>query len=308
MTERAASFTLTTPRFDAYRGASTRQVVGARRLRLGHALGRIWLYLVIAFVYAPIIVVVGASVDPGQAVGLSSFLQFPPHGFSLHWYGAIRPELWAALWFSTWLAAVVAAAALVIAIPAALGLARGEGRWLALAETAFRAPLQIPFIVTAIAFLQTYYVVAARFGLGLPGSLPGLFLGHLFVATPYTIGSLTVVLRRMDRRLEEAAMSLGAPYGRVLLRVTLPLAMPGIYGGVIYAFLVSFTDVTISVFLAGPGRTPLPVWIFNSLSQDLDPSVPAISTLVFLGFTAAVYLLQRLLGMDAILRSSGNSG
>lgn len=270
--------------------------------------GQIWLWLLVLFIYAPLIVVVGASIDPGQRVGFTTYLQFPPRGFSLRWYGAIPPEMWRALWLSLRLAALVGLGALIVGFPTALGLTKSSPRLSAWLEALFRVPLQIPFVVTSVALLQAYYALSTRTGIALSGSFWGLLLGHLFVAAPYTIGSIVVSLRRLDPRLEEAAASLGLPYWRVLLQVTLPLTMPGVFGGVLYAFLISFTDVTLAIFLSGSNLTPFPVWVVNALSIDLTPSLPAMSTLVLIGSLVIVYILQRLLGMDTISSSGGRSG
>jgi len=269
--------------------------------------GYAWVGFVVLFIYAPIIVVIGASFDPGYLVQTRAFLMFPPNGFSLRWYRAIQPEFWQSLWFSLELAVLVALAALVVGLPAAFGLVRSRFSGLGLVNALFRVPLQIPFIVTGVAFLQAYYAISATTGIALQGSLAGLFLGHLFVATPYTIGAIAASLQRFNPRLEEAALTLGASRARTLWRVTLPVIMPGIYGGLLYAFLVSFTDVTISVFLAGTGTKPFPVVIFNSISSDMEPTVPALSTLVFLGSLVLIYGLQRVMGLESLLHSGGNS-
>jgi putative spermidine/putrescine transport system permease protein len=296
----------------APRRRSAGAVLGPRAGRLLRRLGRAssyaWLTLGLLFIYAPIIVVVGASFDPGHYVNTRAFLQFPPNGLSLRWYLSIEPSLWSSLWFSLKLGALVAVAALAVGVPAALGLVRGRFPGKTVIAALFRAPLQIPFIVSGVAFLQTYYAVASATGLALQGSFTGLFLGHLFVATPYAIGSVGVSLQRLNPNLEEAALSLGASRWRVMRRVTLPLIMPGIFGGVLYAFLISFTDVTLSVFLAGEDTTPFPVRIFTSVTTDMEPTVPAVSSLVFFGSLAMVYAMQRLLGMETLLRSGGNSG
>jgi len=267
-----------------------------------------WLALVVAFIYAPILVVIGASVDPGHMVQLRAFLQFPPHGFSLRWYFEIEPALWASLWLSLKLASMVAVAAMLIGVPASLGLVRGSFPGKAVVATVFRAPLQIPFIVISIAFLQSYFALSAATGIALQGTLTGLFLGHLFVAIPYVVGSVGASLLRISPRLEEAAQILGATRWRALRRVTLPLIVPGICGGLLYAFLISFTDVTLSVFLAGNDTIPFPVRVFTSVTTDMEPTIPAISSLVFLGSIVLIYGMQRLLGMDALLRSGGSSG
>jgi putative spermidine/putrescine transport system permease protein len=279
-----------------------------RRLRAWSAIpAYAWVGIVVLFIYAPILVVIGASVDPGYVVQTRAFLMFPPHGFSLRWYFAIQPAFWHSLWFSLELATLVAMAALVIGMPAAFGLARGRFAGRGLVDALFRAPLQIPFIVTGVAFLQTFYFISSATGVALQGTLTGLFLGHLFVATPYTIGAIAASLQRFNPGLEEAALTLGASRLRVMWRVTLPVVMPGIYGGMLYAFLVSFTEVTISVFLAGTDTKPFPVMVFDSVTSDMEPTVPALSTLVFLGSLGLVYGMQRLMGMETLLRSGGSS-
>lgn len=286
--------------------APTRQ----RRLRtpFGRLVGQAWLGFLILFIYAPIIVVIGASLDPGPESGLSTFLQFPPRGVTFKWYFAIRPELWAALWLSVKLATMATLGALAVGLPSALALVRWGGRLVPVLDALFRAPLQIPFIVSGVAFLQTYYALSTLFGIVLPGTLTGLFLGHLFVAVPYTTGAIIVALRRIDPRLEEAAMILGAPYWRVLLRVTVPLVIPGVFAGALYAFLVSFTDITLSVLLSGPDTTTFPIWVMSAIGGDLDATVPALSTLVFLFSLAAIFLIQKLLGMETVALSGKNAG
>lgn len=275
---------------------------GLRRM-----MGPAWVAFVVLFIYAPILVVIGASFDPGTMVQTRAILMFPPHGLSLRWYWAIQPEFWRSLWFSLELAVLVAIAAVLIGLPAAFGLVRGRFPGKVVVGALFRAPLQIPFIVTGVAFLQSFYALSSATGIALQGSLAGLFLGHVFVATPYTIGAVAASLQRFNPRLEEAALTLGASRARVLWRVTLPVIMPGIYGGMLYAFLVSFTDVTISVFLAGTTTRPFPVVLFNSITTDMEPTVPALSTIVFLGSIGLIWGLQRLMGLESLLRTGGNS-
>ena len=274
----------------------------------GRYLAYAWVGLVVLFIYAPILVVIGASFDPGHFVQTRAFLQFPPRGFSLRWYFEVEPALWASLWLTLKLAVMVAAAALLVGVPAALGLVRGRFPGRNLISSVFRMPLQIPFIVTGVAFLQSYYMIAKLTGFALQGSLLGLFFGHLFVATPYVIGAVGASLQRLSPRLDEAAFSLGASRWSTFIRVTLPMIMPGMFGGALYAFLVSFTDVTLSLFLSGAEATPFPVRIFSSVVSDMEPTVPAIASLVFVCSIAVLFAVQRLLGMDALLRSGGSGG
>ena len=262
--------------------------------------------LVYLFLLAPVIVVAGASFDGGKSVAGRAFLQFPPSDLTLYWYENIQPRLWEALGVSVSVAAVAATVGTVLGVPAALGIVRSNLPGKTLIATLFRAPLQIPFIVIGIAFLQTYYFFADAVGFGLQGTFAGLALGHVFVATPYVVGSVGAALQRFDVRLEEAALSLGADRLTTFRRVTLPIVMPGIYAGALFAFMVSFGDVPISLFLASATYTTLPLEIFHGMEFDFDAAVLAISTVVLMGSLVILYFIQRIVGLDVLLRSGGN--
>jgi len=274
--------------------------------RVRGVLGAVWLALVLLFIYAPILVIIGASVDPGEYVMNRAFLQFPPQGFTLHWYFNISPGLWLTIANSLVLAVCVSAASVLLGVPAALGIMRGSFVGRNFVSTLFRFPLQIPFIVVGVAFLQGSYVVSAAMGISLTSSLVGLFLAHLLVGIPYVIGATGSTLAQLSPRYEEAALTLGATRWRVFRRVTFPLILPGMFGGALFAFLVSFTDVTIALFLTPQGYATFPVWVFNSIQNDLESSLPAAATLVFLISAVAILVLQRIAGMETVLRSSGS--
>jgi putative spermidine/putrescine transport system permease protein len=278
----------------------------SRQFRGG--LGWCWLALVLLFVYAPIIVVIGASFDPGAYVMKRAFLQFPPKGFTFHWYFSIPAPLWASLKVSVLLALAVAVGAVIVGMPAALGLVRGRYPGRNLVAALFRAPLQIPFIVIGIALLEAFQAVDGVLGTQLRASLIGLFLAHLLVGTPYVISAAGTALTQLSPRLDEAALSLGATRWRAFRRVTLPLIMPGVLAGAMFAFLVSFTDVTIAVFLAPDDLTTFPVWVYSSIQNDLESTLPAVSTLAFLGALAAILLLQKLTVLETVLRGGGAKG
>lgn len=296
MTALAASRLATLPRT---------ATLGRARRPWGFVAAWAWLGFVLLFIYAPIVVVIGASLDPGHFVANRAFLQFPPQGVTLHWYGHISPALWASVAASVQLAACVMLGAVLLGVPAALGLVRGRFPGRNLVATLFRAPVQIPFIVTGAAFLQAFYAVGSATGLRLQANFSGLFVAHLFVATPYVIGAAGTALAQLSPRLDEAALSLGATRWRVFWRVTLPLITPGIFGGAMFAFLVSFTDVTIALFLTPQNAVTFPVWVYNSIQTDLESSLPAVSTLVFAASALAIVALQRLVGLETVLRSGG---
>jgi putative spermidine/putrescine transport system permease protein len=270
----------------------------------GRVSSALLLAFVAAYLLAPLVVVVGASFSGPEAGGLFiSYVEFPPRHLTLDWYRAISAETYESLVLSILLAAGAAVCACILGVPAALGLVRGDFRGKPVVHALFRAPLQIPAVVTGIAFLQMYYVVGDATGLGLQGSFAGLLLAHVFLATPFMIGSVVAVLARFNTRLEEAALTLGASRLSAFRRVTLPTIMPGVATGAVYAFLVSFVDVPVSLFLSRPGLVPYPVVLFDAMQQEFSPSILASATLVILLSMLILLAVHRLVGLDALLKS-----
>ncbi len=252
------------------------------------------------FLLSPMIVVIGASFHGGEYY---TAISFPPKDPSLQWYFKIPAAQFHALGLSFFLAGTATLGACLVGIPAAIGIVRSDLPLKALISSLFRAPLQIPAIVTGIAFLQLYFLVGDATGLYVQGTFIGLYLGHFFVATPYVIGTVTAILQRFDNRLEEAALSLGASRWRTFWRVTLPVIMPGVYAGALYSFMVSFGDVPISIFLTAPGFTTYPVELFYGLENDFDPSILASASLVIFFCMLVLLGMQKLVGLEALLRS-----
>ena len=153
------------------------------------------------------IVVMGASFQGGE---FNTAIRFPPEDPSIQWYLEIPKDQLYALGISLALASVAALGACAIGIPAALGIVRSDLKLKTLISAIFRSPLQIPAVVSGIAFLQLFYAVGDMTGVYWQGTLYGLAVGHIFVATPFVIGSVVAVLQRFDNRLEEAALIHGA--------------------------------------------------------------------------------------------------
>ncbi len=283
------------------RGAAT-QIFG-RAANWRRIASFIILFSLYVFLLAPLVVVGGASLDRGFATAGRPYLNFPPYDFSLHWYFNISQGLYSALGVSLTLGGFVAAAATAIGVPAALGLVRSNLRGKQAIATIFRSPLQIPFVVIGVAFLQTYFLIFDLIGLQLASTFIGFAVAHVFVAVPYVIGSVVAMLERFDPQLEEAALSLGASRWRTFRRVTLPIIMPGVYAGALFAFLVSFGDVQIAIFLGGAKYTTLPVEIFYSMAFSFDPGMLAMSTIIIFGSIILLLLVQRLVGLDTLLRT-----
>lgn len=264
----------------------------------------VWCGFSYVFLLSPMVVVMGASLHGGE---FSAAIKFPPEDPSFQWYTKIPMQQFEALGLSLIVAALATLIAALIAIPAALGLVRSNFKGKFLITTIFRAPLQIPAIVSGIAFLQLYYLIYDNSSLMLAGTIPGMLIGHVFIATPFLFGTIVAVLQRFDHRLEEAAHSLGAGKWRTLRRVTIPTIMPGIYSGGLYAFMVSFADVPMSIFLTAPGFVTYPVELFYALENDFDPSILASSSLVIIFCLIMLLGVQKMVGLETLLRSGGGS-
>lgn len=272
------------------------------RIRERHVNGLlsiIWLALFFVFLMAPLVVVVAVSFGETARGGLA----FPPAAWTLRWYAAIERDYLQALAASVLLATGSVLICIVLGIPAALGLVRGRLRGVVFASALFRAPVQIPAVVTGVAFLQFYYILGDATGWYAAGKWPGLLLAHVFIGLPYVVASVVAVLQRFNPRLEEAALILGASPASVLRRVTLPVILPGVYAGATYAFLVSFSDLPVSLFLSSADVRTFPVLLFQALDYEFDPSLLAVSTMIIVASFGVMLLFQRLIGLDAMIRS-----
>lgn len=287
-------------------GAKSGRAAPRLRIKPGAVLATLWCTMVYTIVLAPLVVVFGASFSGADTGGVViSYVQFPPRVWTLDWYFRIPAAQLEALALSTGLAVATALGACALGIPAAFGLVRGQFPGKTVVAALMRAPLQIPHVVVGIAFLQLFYAVDDFIGLGMQGTIAGMFIGHLFLATPFVIGTVGALLQRFNTRLEEAALTLGAGPWRVLRRVTLPVILPGIFTGGLYAFIVSFVDVPISMFLSRPGLVTYPVELFYAMEHDFNPSSLASATLVTLLALTLLLIAKRIVGLEALLRAGG---
>ena len=248
-------------------------------------------WAVVLFILGPLVVIVGGSFTE------TPYVAFPPVGFTGRWYVQLmhRPDFLQSFALSVGLAAACCVGALLLGVPAAVGLHRH-----APGSRLFRAflmsPLVLPTIVTGVALLQFYYLI------DLDAPFPGLLVGHVLITVPYVVRTVGAGLQGLDPALEEAAGSLGAGPLRCLLRVTLPAVAPSMAAAVIFVFITSFDQATVSIFLAGPDTMPLPVRIYTYIDFAVDPMVAAVSTLLIVFAFALVAGLQKVLGLDRALR------
>jgi putative spermidine/putrescine transport system permease protein len=245
---------------------------------------------VYAFLLAPLVVVVVASFNSAD------FLSFPPSGFSLRWYRALwESEVWGdSFRLSVLLTAVVTPLALLIGTLAAYALVRYSFPGKGLVATLVMAPLVMPQIVLGIALLNYFSL------LGLVGSMTGLILGHLVVTLPFTVRLVSISVHNLDPALERAAQNLGATPLQTFWRVTLPLLRPGIVAGAIFAAIISFGELAVTLLIAGARTTTLPLRIFNYTEYNFDPTINAVSTIFVVLALVLIIALDRLIGLVRI--------
>jgi putative spermidine/putrescine transport system permease protein len=247
---------------------------------------------ILFFLLAPIAIVVVFAVNP------TPYISFPPVGFTLVWFAKFfaNPDFINALWLSLKVAAAVLVLSMLIGATAALALARGNLPGARLVTALFMSPLMLPAMLTGLALFQLYLLA----GIGRP--VWGLVMGHTVLAVPYVIRTTLAVLHNFDRRLEEAAAALGANPVRVFFEVTLPLIRPGVIAGGIFAFIVSFDQFPVSLFLVVPKGETLPVVLFNYMKFDLDGAIAAASMVSIALALTVVILLEWIIGLRAYLK------
>lgn len=252
--------------------------------------------LFITFILAPILIVCVVAFTP------EGFLSIPTTEWSLRWFRAIAryPEFIDAFWNSLWLAALSSALAVGFSVPAALAIARHQFAGRDAMTALFMSPLMIPHVVLGIAFLRFFTQI------GLGGTFTGLVLSHIVVVFPFALRLVLSSAAGMDRALEHAAISLGATDATVFRRVTLPLILPGVASGWMLAFIQSFDEVTMTVFIATPGTVTLPVRMFLYIQDNIDPLVTSVSAVVIAITVVFLIALDRFYGLERML--SGRQG
>jgi len=239
---------------------------------------RVALGLGLAFLYAPILVLVVYSFNASRLVTVWG-------GFSTHWYGVLLADgpLIASALVSLKVALASAAIAAVLGTCAALALDRhGRFRGRGAFSGLVLAPMVMPEVVTGLSLLLLFV------GIGLGRGLATLVIAHATLATGFVATVVGARLKGVDRALEEAAADLGASPGRVFASVTLPLIAPSLAAGFLLAFTLSLDDLVIASFVSGPGATTLPMRLYSQVRLGVNPEINAASTLLVAGVTGLV--------------------
>ena len=227
--------------------------------------------LVGLYLLAPLVIVVIISFSAGE------FLQFPPPGLSLRWYDNLLsdPNWTDSIGVSFEVMVPAATLATILGTAASLGLQRGGVPGATLLTGVLMLPIIVPGIITAAALFGVYR------GLGLNGTLVGLIAGHTILVLPYVVATVGSALRTLDQRLEFAAATLGARPWTAFRRITLPLLAPALLSGLLFAMVVSFDELIVSLFVSTARLRPVAVQMWSNVRGDFDPTVAAIATLSF---------------------------
>lgn len=236
--------------------------------------------LTVFFLMAPTLVVVPMSFTASNA------LTFPPEGFSTRWYEKMLtdPQWSTGFVNSAQVAFLTAILATALGTLAALGTVRGQFPGRSAVNALILSPLIVPVIIIAIGMFSMF----VRWKLA--GSIVGLVLAHTALAVPFVVVNVATSLRTMDRNLELAAQSLGAGPVRTFRRITLPLILPGVLAGGLFAFITSWDEVVVSIFLTSARFRTLPVEMWEQVRQVVDPTVAAVAT-TLLAVTTSLLLL-----------------
>ena len=243
-------------------------------------------------------------VAPTVIVLITSFtnaysLKFPPPGYSARWYLALwndSPEIVAAAQLSLEVAAIATAVATVLAVAGALALARRAAAWARLLDAVFMSPLMLPTLALGLALLVLFNLL----GTGL--SRTTLVIGHVAICAPYILRTTSASLLQLDPALLDSARSLGARPWFTFRTVTLPLIAPGIAAGAFIAFMASFDNVAVSLFLSDARSELLPIRMWHIIESNLDVRAAATSGVLIAGSLILILVLERLTGVSRHLR------
>jgi putative spermidine/putrescine transport system permease protein len=248
--------------------------------------------IAIVFLVGPTVIMLLTSFTASQS------LKFPPDGLSLRWYAALldADQMQAAAWNSLVVAFWTTVLSVVLGTAAALGITRSRSPLARACDVLFMSPLLLP----ALAFGFAALIFIHR--LGFAPSIPFLVLGHTVVCVPFVLRTTIAALSQLDPALLDASQSLGAGGWRTFRRVTLPLIAPGLGAGAFLAFMASFDNVPVSLFLADERSEMLPIHLWQQIETNLDVRTAAVSGLIVMFTLILMLLAERLAGLTRQMR------
>lgn len=244
--------------------------------------------IAVVFLVGPTIIVLLTSFTATES------LRFPPQGYSLRWYRALldADQMQAAAWNSLIVAFWTTLASVVLGTAAALGIAGSRTRFARIADVLFMSPLILPALAFGFAALVYLHL------LGFHPSIPLLIVGHVVVCVPFVLRTMLAALAQVDRALFDASASLGAGRFMTFRRVTLPLIARGVGAGAFLAFMASFDNVPVSLFLADERTEVLPIHLWQQIDTNLDVRTAAISGVIIVVTIALMVLAERFAGLS----------
>ena len=252
--------------------------------RISHYGLRVFVAVVLLFLIAPILAIMPLSFNS------ESFFTYPMPGFSLKWYNDFFfNDRWTS---AVKMSVIVASSTTIIATTlgtlAALGLSRSNIPARAAIMAVLISPMIVPVIISAVGMFLFYARVS------LAGTLPGLIFAHTALATPFVVITVTATLMGFDRTLMRAGASCGAPPHTVFFKVVMPLILPGMISGALFAFTTSFDEIVVVLFLASPEQRTLPKQMFSGIREMISPTITAAATVLILFSTVLLITVELL--------------
>lgn len=254
--------------------------------------GLFWLSLclILAFITLPLLVVVAASVSP------SSTVTFAPGDWTLTWYSAV--------WTAKWLNPFVLSLKIAVIVSLVSGVLGALGAYAVAYEKCpgsdaimsfLLSPLAVPQIVKGVAIVL--FLSSAGFYVFL--GTPGLIAAHIVLTLPFAARMIATSIHNFDKNLDRAAQILGASKWQRVWHILFPLIKPGVFSGMTFAFIISFNNIPLSVFLVRPGQTTLPITVINYMEYSLDPVLAAVNVASLIFILATIFLFEKFGGFSA---------
>lgn len=254
----------------------------------------IWLTLIASLVFAFLIIPLFIVVV--TAFGESASIQFPIKDFSLQWFEEVFKTksfmrgMKTSLIISIW----ATVASIIVGVPAAYALARGTVKRRALLKNVFLSPTFVPGIVIGFALFQ-FLTIKLQMKI-----ITSLFMGHFLISLPYIIRVVGSSLEHFDFSIEEASWTLGCTKTKTFVKIVLPNISSGIFASFMLAFINSFNNIPVSMFLSGPGVQTLPIALMNHIEYNYDPTVSAMSVMLMLCTILLMWVIEKTLGLATI--------
>jgi putative spermidine/putrescine transport system permease protein len=261
----------------------------AESLRIAFAVLTIFAML---FLIAPTVIILITSLTASES------LRFPPPGLSFRWYYALldADQMQRAAWNSLIVAFWTTLISVVLGAAASLAIARSRAKWVKVCDLLFMSPLLLPAL--AFGFAALVYINK----LGLSPNIPLLVLGHVIVCVPFVLRTTVAALSQLDPALHDASHSLGGSQWMTFRRVTLPLIAPGLGSGAFLAFMASFDNVPVSLFLADERNEMLPIHLWQQIDTNLDVRTAAASGVIIIFTLLLMFLAERMAGLTQQMR------